>query len=140
MSESSQSDKESSATPRTDAIAATHDEAAAWVERTAGYNELLEHARDLEREIDQWRAISKEASRVAPSAGLSIKAWSEMSPLERAAYNAGVEARSMTDEEVMRSQQQRIQQLEAQLATPSATRRSATQTLGSAGATICRGN
>jgi hypothetical protein len=62
------SDKESSATPRTDAIAATHDEAAAWVERTAGYNELLEHARDLEREIDQWRAISKEASRVAPSA------------------------------------------------------------------------
>jgi hypothetical protein len=37
-------------TPRTDAQIAAHDEAVAWVERTAGYNDLLEHARQLERE------------------------------------------------------------------------------------------
>ncbi len=39
-------------TPRTDDLVSLHDEAAAWVERTAGYNSLLEHARQLERELE----------------------------------------------------------------------------------------
>jgi hypothetical protein len=39
-----------SATPMMDALAQTHDEAAEWAERSAGYTELLDNARQLERE------------------------------------------------------------------------------------------
>lgn len=38
-------------TPRTDAQVSVHDEADPSVGRTAGYNDLLDHARQLEREL-----------------------------------------------------------------------------------------
>lgn len=47
--------KEQSATnsgsPRTDALVSVHDEADPSVARSAGYNDLLDHARQLEREL-----------------------------------------------------------------------------------------
>jgi len=52
------SDKSGITTPRTDAQVSVHDEASPLVERTAGYNDLLEHARQLERELAEARLSS----------------------------------------------------------------------------------
>jgi hypothetical protein len=49
-----------SKTPRTDMLHQTHDEAAEWVEKSAGYMELLALARDLESELTRLSAEKAE--------------------------------------------------------------------------------
>jgi hypothetical protein len=48
------------ATPRTDELVSVHDEASEFVEVSAGYKDLLDHARSLERSLSAAEARVKE--------------------------------------------------------------------------------